>query len=77
MKKIIVLGSGCKKCVKTADLIAQQIALMQSDAEVEKDTSMESLLKYQVMSTPAVVIDGQLVHSGGVPAPDKIKQWLL
>ncbi|MGE3726845.1 MAG: thioredoxin family protein [Candidatus Sericytochromatia bacterium] len=76
MKKIQVLGSGCAKCQRTAEMIATEIQALGLDAEVEKDTSMESLLKYQVLSTPAVVVDGQLVHSGGLPKLEKVREWL-
>ncbi|PIQ29176.1 thioredoxin family protein [bacterium (Candidatus Blackallbacteria) CG17_big_fil_post_rev_8_21_14_2_50_48_46] len=76
MKTIYVLGSGCAKCQKTAEMIASEIKNLGVEAVVEKDTSMDSLLKYQVMSTPAVVIDGKLVHSGGLPRREQILDWL-
>lgn len=76
MKTISVLGSGCKKCEKTAELIAQEAEKQQVEIQLEKDSSMQSLMKYQVMSTPAVVIDGVLVHSGGMPKIEAIRDWL-
>lgn len=77
MKHIQVLGSGCAKCQKTAEMITQIAKQLGVDADIEKDTSMDSLLKYQVMSTPAVIIDGKLVHSGGIPRLEAIESWLL
>ncbi len=76
MKKIQVLGSGCSKCQKTAEMITDIAKQLGIDADIEKDTSMDSLLKYQVMSTPAVILDGKLVHSGGLPNRKTIESWL-
>ncbi|MGS2743995.1 thioredoxin family protein [Halomonas sp. LS-001] len=76
MKKIEVLGTGCKKCVNTAeqiDAIAQQLGI---DAQIEKVTDPATIMGYQVMSTPAVAIDGKLAHSGSVPNSDQIKAML-
>ncbi len=76
MKEIEVLGSGCTKCIKTAELIETVAKNTGVDVQVVKQTSPEIMLKYGVMKTPAVVVDGQLVHSGGVPESDKIAGWL-
>jgi predicted thioredoxin/glutaredoxin len=76
MKQVQVLGSGCKKCVKTAELI-KAIADEQAIAlEVTKESNPETMMKYGVMSTPAVVVDGQLVHSGSVPTRENVQAWL-
>jgi small redox-active disulfide protein 2 len=76
MKTIKVLGSGCKNCETTAKLI--QLAAEQAGVEVqvEKVTDMAEIMGYGVMSTPGVVIDGKVVHAGGLPGPDLIKQWV-
>lgn len=76
MKQIKVLGSGCKKCIKTAELITATAAQLNVAAEVSKDTSAEALLKFGVMATPAVVIDEKLVHSGSVPSEALVQDWL-
>lgn len=76
MKQIKVLGSGCKKCTKTADSIGR-IALEQGvEVTVTKETDLQVIMSYNVMSTPAVVIDEQLVHSGSMPHTDQIIEWL-
>ena len=77
MKKIEVLGSGCAKCVKTAALIQAVADDCGVTVSVVKEPSLEILLKHNVMSTPAVVIDNQLVHSGSVPDKDTVQKWLL
>ena len=76
MIRIEVLGSGCAKCVKTAELIKLVADDCGLQVEVSKETSPEVMLKYGVMSTPAVIVDQQLVHSGSVPDRQKIELWL-
>lgn len=76
MKNIKVLGSGCMKCQKTAQIIEEIAAQLGVDTTVEKETSAEVMMSYGVMSTPAVVVDEQLVHTGSIPHRDAIEQWL-
>lgn len=73
--KIEVLGSGCRKCSKTADEINTAGTELGADFSVEKVTDPKVMMQYKVMSTPAVVIDGKLVHSGSVPDNDTIRSW--
>ncbi len=76
MKKIQVLGTGCRNCDTTAKMI-QEVAAVQGVAiDLEKVTDMAAILGHGVMSTPGVVIDGQVVHAGGVPDRKKIEAWL-
>ena len=74
--KIEVLGSGCAKCVKTADLIKEEIEAAGIDAEIVKVEDIQEIVKRGVMSTPAVVIDGEVKCKGKVPSADEIKSWL-
>jgi len=76
MKTFSVLGSGCAKCKRTAELITQTAEKLGVPVQVEKDTTLESLMKYQVMSTPGVVENGVLLHSGGLPSQKRIEEWL-
>jgi predicted thioredoxin/glutaredoxin len=76
VKKIEVFGSGCTKCVKTAELIQAVANDCRVDVLIVKESSAEAMLKYGVMSTPAVVVDNQLMHSGSVPDRKKIESWL-
>lgn len=75
MKKIIVLGSGCSNCKKTFNIIQKAVAEYGFKAEVIKDESIHSLLKYGVISTPAVVIDENIVLAGIVPTPKDVEMW--
>lgn len=76
MKIIKVLGSGCKNCETTAKLI--KIAADQAGVEIvlEKVTDIAEIMGYGVMSTPGVVVNGKLVHAGGLPGPDQVRQWV-
>lgn len=76
MKQIKVLGAGCKNCETTARLLT--IAAQQAGVEIElvKVTDMAEIMGYGVMSTPGVVVDGKVVHAGGLPGPDQIRQWV-
>lgn len=76
MKQIKVLGSGCKNCVTTAKLIEEKAAALGIEVEIEKVTDIATIMGYGVMSTPAVVIDGKVVHAGGVPGSAAIEPWL-
>jgi Thioredoxin domain len=75
MKEIKVLGSGCAKCVKTAEFIKSIASECDVPINVVKETSPEVMLNYGVMSTPAVVVDDVLMHSGSIPDRKKVESW--
>lgn len=76
MKQIKVLGSGCRNCEITANIIAQAAKDAGVEIALEKVTDITQIMGYGVMSTPGVVIDGKLVHAGGVPGPDQVRAWV-
>ena len=76
MKDIKVLGSGCLNCKTTIALIEQVAQARGVAVNLQKVEEMQDIIGYGVMSTPGVVIDGKVVHSGGIPGRDKIEQWL-
>ncbi|AOY89684.1 thioredoxin family protein [Marinobacter salinus] len=75
MKTFEVLGTGCKKCVNTAEKIETVARELGQKVDVVKVTDPARIMEYQVMSTPAVAVDGKLVHSGSIPEHDKIVGW--
>jgi small redox-active disulfide protein 2 len=77
MKQIKVLGSGCRNCEVTAKLIEDVAAAQGKTIQLEKISDMAAILGFGVMSTPGVVIDGKVVHAGGVPDRKKIEGWLV
>jgi len=76
MKVIKVLGSGCAKCTKTADVIEKIAGELSVEISISKETDAEVIMGYGVMTTPAVVIDEALVHSGSIPHRADIEHWL-
>ena len=76
MKSIKVLGSGCRNCEITANVIVQAAKEANARIELEKVTDIAEIMAYGVMSTPGVVVDGKVVHSGGVPGPDLVRSWI-
>ena len=76
MKVVKVLGTGCSNCKATVALI-EQIAQAKGIAiTMQKIEEIQDIMAYGVMSTPGVVLDGKVVHAGGVPSRDKVEQWL-
>ena len=75
MKDIKVLGSGCANCKTTLKLIEEVAQARGVAVNLEKVDDMAAILGYGVMSTPGVVIDGKVVHAGGVPDRKKIESW--
>ena len=76
MKRIKVLGTGCANCRTTVKLIEEAAAAQGVSIAVEKVEDLPSIMGYGVMSTPGVVIDGMVVHAGGIPSRDKVEAWL-
>ncbi len=76
MKNIKVLGTGCANCKTTLRLIEEAARAKGVSVRLDKVEDIKDIMSYGVMSTPGVVIDGKVVHAGGVPGRDKIEQWL-
>jgi len=76
MKEIKVLGTGCANCKSTIALIDQVAKAKGVEVNLQKVEELRDIMGYGVMSTPGVVVDGKVVHAGGVPSRDKIEHWL-
>ncbi len=75
MKDIKVLGTGCANCKATVKLVEEVAAAKGAAISLEKVEDIQKIMTYNIMSTPAVVIDGQVVHAGGIPAKSKVESW--
>lgn len=73
---IKVLGTGCTNCKNTIALIDQVAKAKGVEVKLEKVEELRDIMGYGVMSTPGVVINGKVVHAGGVPSREKIEKWL-
>ncbi len=74
--KILILGPGCPRCQGLADnakVAAQELGI---NAEIEKVTEMGKIMSFGVMSTPAIVVDGQVKGAGKLFTVEEIKKML-
>jgi small redox-active disulfide protein 2 len=76
MKHIKVLGTGCANCKTTLKLIDEIAKAKGVQVQLEKVENIADIMAHGIMSTPGVVIDGKVVHAGGVPDRKKIEGWL-
>lgn len=76
MKKIQILGTGCKKCNELADKVKAVADSQGVEYEFEKVTDIGEIVSYGVMTTPALVVDGVIKVSGKIPSEDEIKEFL-
>ena len=76
MKKIQILGTGCPKCRKLAEFAEQTAKELGIEYEIEKVTKISDIMKFGVMVTPALVVDGQVKVAGGLPNVERIKEMI-
>jgi small redox-active disulfide protein 2 len=76
MLEIKILGSGCAKCNLLEELVKKSVSNLSLEAEIQKVTDPLSIIDYGVLSTPALVVNNQLLVSGRVPSLEEIKQYL-
>ena len=74
--KLQVLGPGCPKCKKLAELTETAAQALGIEYELEKVTDINDIMSFGVMMTPALVIDGDVKLVGKVPTVDEIKGML-
>lgn len=75
MKNVKVLGTGCANCQNTLKLIDEVASAKGQEIQLEKIEDLQQIMSFGVMSTPGVVIDGKVVHAGGVPPRSKVEGW--
>lgn len=72
--EIKVLGTGCSKCEKLTKIVKDAVNELKADAKVEKIEEIEKIMSYNVLSTPALVINGKVVLTGRTPSLDEMKE---
>jgi small redox-active disulfide protein 2 len=76
MKDVKVLGSGCKRCNTTAEMVQAEANKLGVPVTIEKVTDYAAIAGYGIASTPGIVIDGKVVHAGGLPRSEDLVRWL-
>ena len=76
MKTVKVLGSGCARCKTTEEMVRAQASKLGVEVNVEKVTDYAEIARFGVVSTPGIVIDGKVVHAGGLPKAEDLAKWL-
>lgn len=73
---IKILGKGCAKCLKLEAMTRETLATLGRTAEVEHVSDLDAILAFDVMSTPALVVDGVVKVQGHLPRRDDLESWL-
>jgi len=76
MLTVKILGPGCANCRKLESVAREAATSAGVQAEFVKVSDMKSIMAYDVLSTPGLVIDEKLVSSGRIPTKDEIRQWM-
>ena len=74
--EIKVLGSGCSRCKKALEVVEKVVLENNVDAQVEYVTDIERVMSYNVLSMPAIVVDGEVRLKGCVPSESDIRKVL-
>jgi small redox-active disulfide protein 2 len=74
--KIEILGVGCAKCHKLEEMVRDIASEEGIDADISKVEDFKKIITYGVMTTPALVVNGDVKVAGKIPSEDQIKSWL-
>jgi small redox-active disulfide protein 2 len=76
MKDVKVLGPGCKRCETVVQMVKDAAAQAGVDVTVTKVTDYAEIAGYGIASTPGIVVDGKVVHAGGLPKAEDLVRWI-
>jgi small redox-active disulfide protein 2 len=76
MKKIQILGTGCPKCKQLYECAEKAVKELAIECEIEKVTEINDIMKFGVMMTPALVVDGKVKSAGKVLSPAEMRTFL-
>lgn len=74
--EIKILGGGCDKCKRLEAVTREVVEKLGIDVDIRKVTALPEIMAYDVMTTPALVVDEQVLCSGRIPASEEIYDWL-
>ena len=77
MLNIKVLGSGCANCKNLEALCKEVVTENKLEAVIEKVTDLKDIMSYGILSTPGLVVNGKVIHSGKLPAKSALTQLLV
>ncbi len=75
--KIEILGTGCAKCLKLEELVNEVVKESAVNAEISKVKDIKKIMTYGVMTTPGLVVDGQVRIAGKMPTKEQIRGWIV
>lgn len=76
MTEVLVLGPGCQKCQMLYDRTKQAAEELGLECEVTKVSDINAIIRFGVLSTPALIVDGMMKMSGRVPSVAQLKEML-
>ena len=76
MLEVKILGSGCANCKRLEQITRHAVAELGIDAEVIKVTDYNDILKYNIIATPGLVINEEVVSSGRIPSPAEVTTFI-
>ncbi|MCW8798636.1 MAG: thioredoxin family protein [Prosthecochloris sp.] len=76
MKNIKVLGTGCPNCKQLESMVRKAVEASGTEAVVEKVEDIEEIMSYNILSTPALVIDEEVKCSGRIPSQEEIQSLI-
>jgi small redox-active disulfide protein 2 len=74
--KIEILGTGCAKCQQLEEMVRSLVAESGIEADISKVQDISKILSYGVLTTPGLVINGEVKAAGKIPSAEQIKGWL-
>jgi len=77
MLTIKVLGFGCANCKRVEQIARKVVTEMALEAEIIKVTDYKDIMAYNILSTPGLVVNEQVVSSGRIPTPAEVTTWLV
>ena len=73
--EVKVLGTGCSNCKAAVKLVEEVAKAKGASINLKKVEDIQDIMKFNILSTPGVVIDGKVVHAGGIPGREKVESW--